>query len=161
MEKVAALAVTWWQFEAAIEALYQQIVADGFVPDCVCGISRGGEFPAAAIRMGFPGYIPTTTIQITRDPSVVTRRVFGGWGLAGSSIPITRVLVCEDKLESGESLRVARDHLVKLGKEVKTLSLFRGPETTFEPDYLFQPKAVRAVSFPWERLRERMSPRQV
>jgi hypothetical protein len=62
------------------------------------------------------------------------------------------VLVVDDVSDTGESLKVAVEHLDVCGaKGIKTATLFYKPQSIFKPDF-FIVQTEQWIIFPWERL---------
>jgi hypothetical protein len=63
-----------------------------------------------------------------------------------------RVLVVDDVSDTGESLKVALDHMLDKGATgVKTVTVYYKPHSTFKPDF-FADSTSDWIIFPWERL---------
>ncbi len=139
------------------------LLADSFVPDYATGVSRGGDFVATAVRALLPVYVPHFSIGFGRDRRDPKKRI-----VIESSIPKLippmkglKFLLCEDIVETGESMKVAKKWLELQGGIVRTLAFFVREGCEFTPDYLFQSKPLPGISFPWERMSDRYQRAQV
>jgi hypoxanthine phosphoribosyltransferase len=129
-----------------------RIRKSGFKADLIVGVSRGGWAPArilsdllentrtANIRIEF-----YTGLAKTVSKPVVTQPI--------SDITADKnALVVDDVADTGESLKVALDHLLKMGAaSVKTVTIYYKPHSIFKPDY-FAESTSDWIIFPWERL---------
>jgi hypothetical protein len=129
-----------------------KIRKSGFKADLIVGVSRGGWVPArilsdllenartANVRIEF-----YTGIERTATSPAVTQPVSDN--ISGKS-----VLLVDDVSDSGESLKVALEHLLMNGAaSVKTITIYFKPHSIFKPDY-FAEATSDWIIFPWERL---------
>jgi uncharacterized protein len=121
-----------------------------YQPDVIIGIARGGLVPAriltdlldspqvAVIRIEFYADIAQPSSQpILKQPLTVP--------VAGK-----KVLIVDDISDSGQSLKLARQHLIEKGaSEVKIATLYAKPATQTLPDFA-EKTTERWVVFPWE-----------
>ena len=62
---------------------------------------------------------------------------------------MAKILLVDDVADSGKSLQLVYEHLLKKAKEIKTLTIFYKPWSSILPDYYV--KETRAwIVFPWE-----------
>ena len=129
-----------------------KIRSSGFKPDLIVGVSRGGWAPGR-ILSDLLENTHTVNIKIefyvgigkTARKPVVTQPL-------SDNIAGKRVLVVDDVSDTGESLRVAVDHMVAKGAAgVKTVTVYYKPHSTFKPDF-FADSTPDWIIFPWERL---------
>ncbi len=118
----------------------------------IVGVSRGGWAPArilsdllenartANIRIEF-----YTGLGKTRSKPIVTQPI-------SDKIAGKNALVVDDVSDTGESLKVALEHLLKMGAaSVKTVTIYFKPHSILKPDY-FAESTSDWIIFPWERL---------
>ncbi|MFQ6076121.1 MAG: phosphoribosyltransferase [Candidatus Bathyarchaeia archaeon] len=141
---------SWDHIYQLLIEISEKIKRSGFDPDLIVGISRGGWTPArvlsdlldnpniASIRVEF--YLD---IKKPSDKPVITQPV---------SAPVDgmRVLVVDDVVDTGKSLKLVFDTLSKQANEVKTVALYCKPWSTFRPDF-YARETEAWVIFPWER----------
>ena len=126
------------QAERMLAALLDR-AADGFAPEAVAGIVRGGLVPAtmAACLLS----LPLAMLRADRA---------GGAAWVGTPPDARRLLLVDDCCATGATLRAARDALTEQGFACRTLTITHDPETTgFVPD-LSHPMTT-LFRFPWER----------
>jgi len=129
--------------------LAEKIRESGFKPDMIVGVSRGGWPPArvmsdlldntnlANVRVEF--YIDV--YKTIREP-VITQQV-------SVSAKDKCVLVVDDVTDSGKSLRLVCEELLKEAREVRTATLYHKPWSCFRPDF-YARETDAWIIFPWE-----------
>jgi hypoxanthine phosphoribosyltransferase len=141
---------TWNQIYEMLIDQSEKIRKDGYQPDIIVGIARGGIVPARVL---------TDLLEI---PEIASLRVEFYVGIAQPSIePILKqgltasivgkkALLVDDISDTGRSLKLAKNHLFEQGaKEVKIAALYAKKTTTIMPDYV-EKGTDRWVVFPWE-----------
>ena len=128
------------------------IRSSGFKTDLIVGVSRGGWAPARVL---------SDLLENTRTASMKVE-FYVGLGKTSSRPVVTQpvgenafgknVLIVDDVSDTGESLKVAIDHLTEKGaKAIKTATLYYKPHSKFKPDF-FVESTGDWIIFPWERL---------
>jgi len=129
--------------------LAKKVNESGFNPEVIVGISRGGLIPSriisdlldnpnlASVRVEFYKYS-----KKKRNKPKITQPI---------STPIEgkTILLVDDVADSGKSLHLVYEYLLKKAKEIRTLTIFYKPWSCLLPDYYI--KETRAwIVFPWE-----------
>ena len=131
--------------------LYEQIERSGFYPDVIVGIARGGWIPARLLSDFFTNSF-TANMKIEfygkigekKQEPKITQQI-------GIDIKGKKVLLVDDVADTGESLKVAIQHVKELGaSEVKTATIFYKPHSVIKPDY-FVRVTDSWVVYAWER----------
>jgi hypoxanthine phosphoribosyltransferase len=145
--------LTWEDFGQATRDLAGTIHADGFAPDVVVAIARGGLTVAGALAyaldvkncgaMNVEFYIG---IDERLDVPVVIPPTLDLVDVAG-----LRVLVADDVADTGHTLRLVREVLAQHVAEARTPVLYRKPGTVVEPNYSWR-ETDRWIDFPWSVL---------
>lgn len=142
--------LTWDGFGEACRELARRIVADGFAPDVVVAIARGGLLPAGAVAYGLGvkncGALNVefyTGIGTVLDAPAVLPPELDMSYLAGR-----RVLLVDDVADSGRTLALAVDLLREQGAEVRSVTIFTKPGSIALPDYSWRETGLW-IDFPW------------
>jgi hypoxanthine phosphoribosyltransferase len=158
MPRVKTRLVSWEEIVDWSMHLAEIIARDGYKPDIIVAVARGGYVPARLL-CDFLGVENLLSVQsqhwteaakaeeraILKYPYVVDAR-----GLS--------VLVVDDIVDTGETLMLARDHIRDSWKplEVKTAALqWISPVAKFKPDYYYiEVKEWVWFQYPWTRLED-------
>ena len=146
------IAPGWDKIYEMLVDLALRIRRSGFKSDLIVGVSRGGWAPAR-ILSDLLENTHTANVKIefytglgkTARKPVVTQPI-------SEDISKKTVLVVDDVADTGESLKVALDHVLEKGaSDVKTVTVYYKPHSTFKPDF-FADTTSHWIIFPWERL---------
>lgn len=149
MQRTKFETANWDHVYTLLLELAERIKKSGFKPEIIVGVSRGGWFPArvmsdlldnsnlANVRVEF--YI--NVYETTREP-VITQQV-------SVSVKDKCVLVVDDVADSGRSLRLVCEELLKDAREVRTVTLYHKPWSCFKPDF-YARETDAWIIFPWE-----------
>lgn len=141
---------TWNQIYDMLLDLANKIQGDGYKPDVIIGIARGGLVPArilsdvletpelAIIQIEY--YV---SIAQTRQEPILKRSLH-------TQITDKKALLVDDVSDTGKSLQLAKNHLQQQdAKEIKTATLYAKPETITKPDYC-EKQTSHWIVFPWD-----------
>jgi hypoxanthine phosphoribosyltransferase len=142
--------LTYELFGTAVRDLAQQVVDDGYEPDLILSIARGGlglgmglgyaldvknlsavnvEFYTGVDeRLELPVMLPPT-------PDVVE--------LAG-----LKVLIADDVADTGKTLEIVRDFCADHVAEARVAVIYEKPRTVIHPDYVWR-RTESWIDFPW------------
>jgi hypoxanthine phosphoribosyltransferase len=142
--------LTWEQFGTAARELAAQVVADGYRPDVVVAIARGGLTVAGAISYAlgvkncgsmnvefYTGVDERLDVPVVLPPALDLVDVHG-----------LRILVADDVADTGHTLRLVREVLAQHVAEARTAVLYRKPGSVVAPDYSWR-QVDRWIVFPW------------
>jgi len=141
----------WEQIYELLLNLAKRIRGDGFKPDVIVGVSRGG-WPAARVmsdllenpRLANVAAEFYVGVAETKGKPVITQPV-------SVSVKGKKVLVVDDVADTGESLRLVRSHLGERGAtEIKIATIYYKPWSVLIPDY-YEKETSSWIIFPWER----------
>jgi len=132
--------------------LAKRVKDSGFKPDLIVGVCRGGWTPARLMSdLLENANTASIRIEFYLAPGVTARKPVISQAIM---VPVkgVNVLVVDDVADTGESLKVAVEHLDVCGaKATKTATLYYKPQSIFKPDfYIIQTE--QWIIFPWERL---------
>jgi len=143
---------SWDQIYDMMLELAKRVKDSGFKPDLIVGVCRGGWAPAR-IMSDLLENANTASIRIEfyLAPGVTARKPVISQAIM---VPLrgATVLVVDDVSDTGESLKVAVEHLDACGaKTIKTATLYYKPQSIFKPEF-FIIETGQWIIFPWERL---------
>ncbi|MFF0494561.1 phosphoribosyltransferase [Nocardia sp. NPDC003482] len=143
----------WDLFGTASRELAEQVAADGFEPDLILSIARGGLFVAGALGyaldvknlhvMNVEFY---TGVDQRLDMPVVLPPVPSAVDLAGA-----RVLVADDVADTGATLKLVRDFCADKVSEVRCAVVYQKPRSEVDCEYVWK-RTDRWINFPWSVL---------
>lgn len=129
--------------------LWEKILEDGFKPDLIVAILRGGYFPAKVLAELFGGLnLKTVEIKFYRNidrkekPKIV-QPLYG-------YVKRKKVLLVDDVTDTGKTLTLAVKHLNQKGAlKVKTATIHKKVWSKIKPDYYVY-EVDWWVVYPWE-----------
>jgi hypoxanthine phosphoribosyltransferase len=146
------LAPSWDAIYEMLVDIALSIKYSGFKPHYIVGVSRGGWTP---------GRVLSDLLENSRTANIKIEFYVGIGKTVRKPVvtqPLTEnianknVLVVDDVSDTGESLKVAVDHMVEKGAAiVKTATVYYKPHSIFKPDF-FADLTSDWIIFPWERL---------
>ncbi len=142
---------SWDQIYDLLLNLASTVRKNGFKPDIIVGVSRGGWPPARVMsdllenpklaNVAAEFYVG---VAETKGKPVITQPV-------SVSVKGKKLLVMDDVADTGESLRLVQLHLKEQGAtEVKTATIYYKPWSIIIPDY-YEKETRSWIIFPWER----------
>ncbi len=140
---------TWNQIYDMLLDQAQKIQGDGYKPDIIIGIARGG-IVSARILSDLLEVPDLATIQIeyyadiaqTKQEPVLKQCI-------QTQLTDKKALLVDDVSDSGKSLQLAKNHLQQGAKEIKTATLYAKPQTITKPDY-YEKQTSHWIVFPWD-----------
>ena len=145
--------LTWDGFGDATRELSRKIVADGFAPEVVVAIARGGLLPAGAIAYGLGSKnCGALNVEFYTDvdarlpmPVVlppVPRQV---------DLSEKKVLVVDDVADTGGTLALVRDFCAEHVLDIRTAVIYEKPHSIVKCDYVWR-ATDKWIDFPWSSL---------
>jgi uncharacterized protein len=142
--------LTWDLFGKATRELATTIAEDGFQPDLILSIARGGLFAAGALGyaldvknlhvMNVEFY---TGINERLDMPVMLPPVPNVVDLTGA-----RVLVADDVADTGATLKLVRDFCQDHVAEVRCAVIYEKPRSEVKCEYVWRHTDLW-INFPW------------
>ncbi|MFD6530137.1 phosphoribosyltransferase [Streptomyces sp. NPDC060184] len=142
--------LTYEGFGLAVRELAQAVADDGYEPDVVLSIARGGVFVAGGlayaldcknihlVNVEFYTGVGTTLempVMLAPVPNVVdfTRK---------------KVLIADDVADTGKTLKLVRDFCLDHVAEVRSAVIYEKPQSLVTCEYVWK-KTDRWINFPW------------
>jgi len=149
---ISYISPSWDQIYDMLIELAKRVKNSGFKPDLIVGVCRGGWAPARVMSdLLENANTASIRIEFYLAPGVTARKPVISQAIM---VPVkgANVLVVDDVADTGESLKVAVEHLDVCGaKSIMTATLYYKPQSIFKPDF-FIIETDQWIIFPWERL---------
>jgi len=142
--------MTWADLGTGAQELAAQIAADGFAPDIVLGIARGGLLVGGALSYtlevkntftmnvefytGVDERLPVPML-LPPVPSLV-------------DLHTERVLIADDVADTGQTLLLVKDFLAGKVGDVRVAVLYEKPRSIVNCEYVWR-RTDRWIDFPW------------
>ena len=142
--------MAWDDLGTAARSLAARINGEGFRPDAVLALARGGLPVAAALAyaLGVKSVVTLnvelyTGVDTRLDAPLILPPVPDLMELAGG-----RVLVADDVADTGLTLELVRDFCADRVRELRIAVLYEKPRSLVRCDYVWR-RTERWVVFPW------------
>lgn len=144
--------LTWTAFGEATQGLAERVLADGYQPDFILAIARGGLFTAGALGYALNVkllHVVNVEFYTGREerlqlpvmlPPIPDASMFRG----------LKVLICDDVADTGATLRLTRDFVEQHVAEVRTLVIYEKSRSTVKCDYVWS-HTEAWIQFPWDK----------
>ncbi|WP_405389933.1 phosphoribosyltransferase [Streptomyces sp. NBC_01102] len=142
--------LTYEAFGLAVRELAQAVADDGYEPDVVLSIARGGVFVAGGLAYALDcknihlvNVEFYTGVGTTLDMPVMLAPV-------PKAIDFTRkkVLIADDVADTGKTLKLVRDFCVDHVAEVRSAVIYEKPQSLVKCEYVWK-KTDQWINFPW------------
>lgn len=143
--------LTWERFGEATQSLATRIVADGYQPDIILAIARGGLFTAGAMGYALGVkllHVVNVEFYTGRDqrltmpvmlPPVPDASAFAG----------AKVLICDDVADTGATIALTKDFCEQYVAEVRSAVIYEKPRSVVKCEYVWQ-RTSDWIHFPWD-----------
>jgi uncharacterized protein len=142
--------LTWELYGGAARALAQQVAADGYRPDIILAIARGGLFVAGSLGYSLSVknlYVMNieyyTGVGTRLDVPVMLPPYQDSMNLDGA-----RILIADDVADTGNTIRVVHDHCQGRVADVRTAVLYEKPHSLVSCEYVWR-YTDKWINFPW------------
>lgn len=141
---------TWSQIHNMLIKQSEKILTNGFQPDIIIGIARGGWIPARLLS-DLLGVNNISSIKVefyldvekTRKKPVLIQKL-------PIRISNKKVLLVDDVADTGMSLQLAKTYLLSYKNiELRIATIYKKPKSGIEPDY-YEKITKNWIVFPWE-----------
>jgi len=145
--------LTWETFGDAAQDLARVIAGDGFRPDLILAIARGGMFVAGAL-----GYALSV-----KNLHLMNVEFYNGVG-STLDMPVMlppvpsavdfsqkKVLIADDVADTGKTLELVRSFVVEHVAEARCAVVYEKPTSLVKCDYVWK-RTEAWINFPWSSL---------
>ena len=142
--------MSWAQLGEASRELARAIVDDGYEPDLILGIARGGLLVAGALSYAI-GLKNTFTMNVEFYTGVDERLPVP---MILPPVPAlvdlqdARMLIADDVADTGQTLALVKGFCAGQVGEVRTAVLYEKPRTIVTCDYVWR-RTELWIDFPW------------
>ncbi|MDT8910867.1 phosphoribosyltransferase [Amycolatopsis sp. PS_44_ISF1] len=145
--------LTWELFGSASRELAEAVAADGFAPDLILSIARGGLFVAGAL--GYALDVKNLHVMNVEFYTGVDQRLDLPVMLppVPNVVDLSRkkVLVADDVADTGATLKLVRDFCADHVADVRCAVIYEKPHSTVKAEYVWR-RTDRWINFPWSVL---------
>ncbi len=142
--------MAWDELGIGARELGDQIAADGFSPDLILGIARGGLLVAGALAYAID-LKNTFTMNVEFYTGVDERLPVP---MILPPVPTlvdlhdSRMLIADDVADTGQTLALVKDFCAAQVGEVRVAVLYEKPWSTVSCEYVWR-RTDRWIDFPW------------
>lgn len=140
----------WAGFGDAVRELAERIDGDGYAPDAVVAIARGGLLVGGALSYAL-GVKPSYLVNVeyyTGEGQTMERPVVLPPALDLEAARDARLLIADDIADSGHTLKLVEDLCAEVVADVRTVVLYEKPASVVRCDYVWK-RTEAWVDFPW------------
>ncbi|GIF20418.1 hypoxanthine phosphoribosyltransferase [Actinoplanes tereljensis] len=142
--------LTWDDFGRAGRDLAQQVADDGYRPDLILAIARGGLLPAGAVsyaldvkNLHLVNVEFYTGVDERLDLPVMLPPVPQTVDLSGAT-----VLIVDDVADTGATLKLVRDYCEGHVAEARCAVIYEKPQSIVQCEYVWS-RTDKWINFPW------------
>ena len=142
--------MSWGDLGDGTRELAAYVVADGYRPDMVLAIARGGLLVAGALAYAL-GVKNTYTMNVEFYTGIDERLPVP---MILPPVPDlvdfaeTRVLIADDVADTGATIALVKDFLAGKVAEVRSAVLYQKPRSVIDCEYVWR-RTDRWITFPW------------
>jgi hypoxanthine phosphoribosyltransferase len=142
--------LTWPLFGEAAKNLAEMVVDDGYRPDLILSIARGGLMIAGSLAyaLGIKNLHVMNVEYYTGKGERLEVPVILPPPLTLVDLDTAKVLIADDVADTGHTLAMVRDHVVPQVGEVRTAVLYEKSVSVVNCDYVWR-RTDRWIDFPW------------
>ena len=142
--------LTWEGFGVAQRELAQTIADDGYEPEIIIAVARGGLVAAGALSYALGVKLSdainvefyTDVHETLPDPVLLAPM------LDTESIKGKRLLVVDDVADSGRTLALVLELLREMGADARSAVVYAKPRSVVDPDFVWH-RTDQWIVFPW------------
>lgn len=142
--------LTWSMFGTSVREIAQQVVDDGFRPDLVLSIARGGL--ALGMGLGYALSVKNVSVINVEFYTGVDERLEMPILLPPTPDVIDlsglRVLIADDVADTGRTLETVQEFVADHVAEARIAVIYEKPRSVVKPHYAWR-RTGSWIEFPW------------
>jgi hypothetical protein len=142
--------MSWDDLGRGARELAEAVVADGYVPDMILGIARGGLLVAGAMgyALGVKNVFTVNVEFYTGEDERLALPILLPPVPDPMELSERRVLICDDVADTGETLALVQRFCERHVAEARTAVLYEKPRSVVRCDYVWR-RTDRWITFAW------------
>jgi hypoxanthine phosphoribosyltransferase len=142
--------LTWPDYGVGIRELARQIADDGFRPDIILGIARGGLIPTGSLGYALSiknCYMMNVEYYTDIDERLDVPEILPPY-LEVVDLHGSKVLIVDDVADTGHTLAKVYDFVAHAVDEARAAVIYEKPASVIKSDYVWR-RTDRWINFPW------------
>ncbi|MEN8040286.1 MAG: phosphoribosyltransferase [Actinomycetota bacterium] len=142
--------LTWPGYGVGVRELARQIADDGFEPDVILGIARGGLIPAGSLGYALSVkncYIMNVEYYTDVDERLDVPVILPPY-LEMVDLKHSDILIVDDVADTGHTLQKVYEFVADNVGEVKAAVLYEKPHSVINCEYVWK-RTDKWINFPW------------
>ena len=145
--------LSWESFGTAVRDIAQAVVDDGYEPDLILSIARGGL--GLGMGLGYALSVKNLSVVNVEFYTGIDQRLEMPMMLPPTPTAIDlsgmKVLIADDVADTGRTLELVHEFCADHVAESRTAVIYDKPQSVIKPDYVW--RHTRAwIDFPWSSL---------
>nr|WP_281386076.1 phosphoribosyltransferase family protein [Nocardioides luti] len=142
--------MTWPMFGTSVREIAQQVVDDGYEPDLVLSIARGGL--ALGMGLGYALSVKNLSVINVEFYTGVDQRLEMPIVLPPTPDVVDlsglKVLIADDVADTGRTLEIVQDFCADHVAEARVAVVYEKPQSVVRPAYVWR-RTEAWIDFPW------------
>jgi hypoxanthine phosphoribosyltransferase len=142
--------LTWTGYGIAVRDLARQIADDGFSPDVILGIARGGLIPTGSLGYALSiknCYLMNVEYYTDVDERLDVPVILPPY-LEFVDLENSNILVVDDVADTGHTLQKVYEFVADNVKSTRAAVLYEKPRSVIKCEYVWK-RTDRWINFPW------------
>ena len=143
----------WARYGTAVRELASLVGDDGYQPDMILAIARGGLFVAGSL--GYALSVKNLYVMNVEYYTGIDERLDVPMMLPPYvdfiDLDAARILIADDVADTGHTLALVREHALAQVAEVRSAVLYQKPHSVVDCEYVWK-RTAQWINFPWSTL---------
>jgi len=142
--------LTWSDYGVGVRELARQIAADGFQPDVILGIARGGLIPAGSLGYALSiknCYLINVEYYTDVDERLDVPVILPPY-LELVDLKHSNILIVDDVADTGHTLQKVYEFVTGKVESARAAVLYEKPRSVIQCEYVWS-RTDRWINFPW------------